>query len=333
MATIEWRKGSRGEYAYLNWSDAAGQHRKSLGAVSKEEAEAALYAKEYELRTGKQIVSTAPLIGVVAVMYLEWHRAQYPASHYRTAQIVNDHIVPAFRYVAADQLGIRQAEKWGNDRAQIVAAGSAAKEVRTLKAMLTWAARNEIIDRNPIHLARPPQDVVSRPMHWYQAHELAEVYAATLGPVPKATWQLMANTGLRRSEALHLTLKNVRAQSLLVLSEEEARSKSRKWREIPLSVNARTAADVLLADSRTEYLLPITTKNALTMSFRRDARRAGLGGSIHSLRHSFGAHHAIHGTPIKVLQELMGHASIKTTAKYMHVAETHLREAVEGLEL
>src|SRR3954468_11917581 len=118
MATIEWRQGKRGRYAYLNWSRDGAQHRESLGAVGKEEAEAALYAKEYELRTGKQIVSTAPLVGVVAVMYLEWHRAQYPDSHYRIAQIVNDHIVPEFRYVAADQLAIRQVEAWGNDRAK-----------------------------------------------------------------------------------------------------------------------------------------------------------------------------------------------------------------------
>lgn len=333
MATIEWRKGKRGEYAYLNWSDAAGQHRTSLGAVSKDEAEAALYAKEYELRTGKQIISTAPLVGVVAVMYLEWHKDQYPASHYRVAQIVNDHIVPAFRYVAADQLGIRQAEKWGNDRARVVAAGSAAKEVRTLKAMLTWAARNEIIDRNPIHLARPPQDVVSRPMHWYPLPELAQVYEATLSPLQRATWQLMANTGLRRGEALHLTLKDVRAQSLLVVSEADSRTKSRKWREIPLSSNGRAAADVLAGESRTDYLLPVQTSNALTMTFRRCAKRAELEGSIHSLRHSFGAHHALSGTSIKVLQELMGHASIKTTARYMHIAETHLKEAVAGVEL
>lgn len=333
MATIEWRKGKRGEYAYLNWSDKAGQHRTSLGAVSKDEAAAALYAKEYELRTGKQIVSTAPLVGVVAVMYLEWHKARYPASHERIAQIVNDHIVPEFRYVAADQMGVRQTEKWGHDRAKVVAAGTAAKEVRTFKAMLNWAARSEIIDRNPIMLAQPPPDVVSRPMHWYPADELAQVYAATLTQVQRATWQLMANTGLRRGEALHLTVKNVRAESLLVLSEEEARSKSRKWREIPLSANGKASASVLLEQSRTDYLLPVTTPNALTMTFRRDAKRAAVGGSIHSLRHSFGAHHAIAGTPIKTLQQLMGHASIVTTAKYMHVAETHMKEAVAGVEL
>src|SRR5690606_19958253 len=123
---------------------------------------------------------------------------------------------------------------------QVVSAGSAAKEVRTLKAMLTWCARNEIITHNPVHLARPPQDVVSKPMHWFELEQLAALYKAS-GPINRATWQLMANTGLRRGEACHLKAQDVRAESIMVVSSAEERSKSRRWREIPLSVNGRMA--------------------------------------------------------------------------------------------
>src|SRR3990167_10865445 len=126
MATIEWRPGKRGRYAYLNWSDNEGQHRTSLGAVSEHEAETHRLGKDLELRTGQRVISIAPLVGVVAVAYLAWHKDQYPDSHYRVEQIVNDHIVPTFEYVAADQLRVRQVEKCGNDRAKIVAASSAA---------------------------------------------------------------------------------------------------------------------------------------------------------------------------------------------------------------
>lgn len=330
MATIEWRKGKRGRYAYLQWSDNDGQHRESLGSVSEDEAETRRVVKEAELRTGKRIISTAPLVGVVAVMYLEWHRAQFPDSHYRTAQIVSDHIVPAFRYVAADQLAIRQVEKWGNDRAQVVAASSAAKEVRTLKAMLNWAIRNEVIDYAPATKATPPQDVVSRPMHWYSMEELLALYGASSGHW-KAAWQLMVNTGLRRSEARLLRWENVKDDAIVLVSEEDARTKGKKWREIPLTGNARSALEVLENDGA--YVLPIVTGNAITMTFRRDAARAKVGGSVHSLRHTFGTHQALRGTPVRTLQQLMGHASITTTEKYMHVAETHLKTAMTGFEL
>jgi integrase len=328
MATIEWRAGKRGRYAYLQWSDNDGQHRESLGAISEDEAETRRLGKDFELRTGRTIISTAPLVGVVAVMYLEWHKAKFPSSHYRTAQIVNDHILPTFRYVAADQLAVRQVEKWGNDRTQVVAAGSAAKEVRTLKAMLNWAIRNAIIDYAPATKATPPQDVVSRPMHWYSMEELQALYAAASW---RAVWQLMVNTGMRRGEASLLRWANVKPDSLLLLSEEEARTKSRKWREIPLTGNAKAALETLKND--TDYVLPVVTKNAITMTFRRDAKRAKVGGSVHSLRHTYGTHLALKGTPVRTLQKLMGHASITTTEKYLHVAERHLKDAMTGFEL
>jgi integrase len=239
MATIEWRKGKRGRYAYLNWSQNGKQHRKSLGAVSKESAEAELYAKEYELRTGKQIISSAPLIGTVAVMYLTWHETEYPDSHERIRQIVEDHILPAFKFVAADQLAPLQVEQWKGDRMSQVAAATVGKEVRTLKAMLNWSANNRLIDYNPVRAVKPPQDRRSRPVHWYSMEELVALYKATepVSPRRKAAWQLMANTGLRCGEARFLTPGADKGESIVLTSEPDARTKSAKWREIPLSDN------------------------------------------------------------------------------------------------
>ena len=153
---------------------------------------------------------------------------------------------------------------------------------------------------------------------------------ALAAPLASA-WQLMANTGLRRNEARMLAWSNVRADSLMVVSEESARTKSRKWREIPLSENAKLALAEL--ENETDYVLPVSTGNAITQRFERDSIRAAIGGSVHSLRHTFGTHQALKGTPIRTLQKLMGHASITTTEKYLHVAETHLQEAMRGFNL
>jgi site-specific recombinase XerD len=333
MATIEWRPGKRGRYAYLNWSDNEGQHRSSLGAVTEHEAETFRLAKELELRTGRRVLSSAPLVGVVAVAYLQWHQDQFPDSHFRTKQIVNDHIVPKFEYVAADQLRVGQVERWGIDRAKIVAASTAAKEIRTLKAMLRWAVRSEFIDTNPIALAMPPQDVVSNPMHWYSMEELAAIYKATPDPKWRAAWQLLSNTGMRRGEAHKLPKEQAKGGVIRLCSNPDARTKSRKWREIPLSQNGQAALDKLLEDNETDYVLPVVNIQAISNRFIKDAARAKVGGSIHSLRHSFGTHLALKGTPIKTLQQLMGHATITTTMKYMHVAETHLQQAIKGFEL
>ena len=72
-------------------------------------------------------------------------------------------------------------------------------------------------------------------------------------------------------------------------------------------------------------------------SFDRDPsliRRAGLPPSrnLHRLRHTFCSHLAMRGAPAKVIQELAGHADLKTTMLYMHLARGSAEAAVALLE-
>lgn len=64
-------------------------------------------------------------------------------------------------------------------------------------------------------------------------------------------------------------------------------------------------------------------------------RRAGVtrGHGIHSLRHSFVTHLMEAGTPLPTIQRLMGHASLSTTAKYLHVTAKHVGGVGSPLDL
>lgn len=321
----------RGDCWYLNWSENGRQKRKSLGRISARDAEIARKAKELELATGKRLFVASALFDDHLDRYLAWHRTEYPDSHYRVNQIAEQHL-GQFSGIALSQILAPDIERWKAGRLAVVSRGSVAKELRTLKAIFAKAVEWGEIDRNPAESVEPPRNLESEPIHWYQRHELAKLYGRHNGDV----WRLLANTGMRRTEAIRLRVErvNLEAGHIDVVSTTEARTKSGKWRRIPLSDSAKEALERLIAKyGKTGYVLPRITPESLSRNFLHNCKSLKLGGSLHSLRHTYAAHLVMAGVPLRTLQVLMGHASFKTTERYAHIGEDHLREQARLVNL
>jgi len=145
--------------------------------------------------------------------------------------------------------------------------------------------------------------------------------------------------GLRGSEVVRLQPRHIHSERMLIRVEQ---AKGRKDRYTLLS----KALLERLRDYWREYqpgqwLFPNATKtgpmsvhNARRMYYRIKIR-AGIkhGHGIHTLRHSFATHLLEAGVPLPVIQLLLGHKSITTTMRYIHVTEKHLSTVDSPLEL
>lgn len=154
--------------------------------------------------------------------------------------------------------------------------------------------------------------------------------------------QLLYATGLRVSELVSLPLSAARGDPRMIL----VRGKGGRERMVPLSPPARAALAAWLAclDARAEgarlrsgFLFPSRsrrghmTRERFFLLVKDLARFAGLDAtriSPHTLRHAFATHLLAHGADLRVIQTLLGHASIATTEIYTHVIEARLKELV-----
>ena len=312
MATIEWR-GKNKDVAYI--SDRG--TRKSLGRLSKDAAASTLNAFEQHLN------GTHILFNIFAKDYISWRSTVFPDSQERIEQIINQYLSPFFNQ-PIDGITEFDLERYKGIRAsQGAATGTIIKELRTFMAIVNRAVKWKLIDRNPITDLEYPKQLDSKPIHFYTKEQLQELYKVS-GEL-RWVWQFLANTGLRRTEYMNLKEGDIQHGNIIIESTTGARTKSGKWRLIPLSKGAREA---MKHEWRYEG-----RRESLSRAFAKTARRGGLCGSLQSLRHSFCSHLVMAGVPLRTVQVLAGHSTVAITEKYSHLSPDYLTKSVEGLEL
>jgi site-specific recombinase XerD len=155
----------------------------------------------------------------------------------------------------------------------------------------------------------------------------------------RALFELIYSSGLRCQEVLDLRLRDINLGS----REIRVKGKGRKVRVIPVGEVALVALERYLREVRSGLVKDALQEDHIFLSRsgrplsssdvqRRLARylaRAGAprGTSPHTLRHSFATHLLEGGADLRVIQEMLGHSSLRTTQVYTHVSAAHLRRA------
>lgn len=169
--------------------------------------------------------------------------------------------------------------------------------------------------------------------------EVHRLLNALRKPRYQALAMVMYGAGLRINEAISLTVSDIDSARGVILVRNGKGGKARECKLSPAlyqwlrSYWARTRPPLpyLFADARGRLPRESTLRSAL----KRAGQEAYIKKRVfpHVLRHSYATHLLEHGTDIRVVGALLGHASIQTTARYARVTEKIVRQTPSPLDL
>ena len=229
---------------------------------------------------------------------------------------------------------------------------SIARAVSVFRTFYRFLGTRYGIDENPARGVRTPKLERRLPGVLDRAQiDMMFEYATAMasdggfGPIRDlAILELFYATGMRLSELAGLNVSDVD----IVSEQVKVRGKGRKERIIPFGGYASralrrllTERDELLAHSKSRRVdrravfLSRRGKRLSPRGVQAIVRRylrgldEGVGLKVHSLRHSFATHMLDAGADLRAVQELLGHASLRTTQVYTHTSVAHLKKVYQ----
>ncbi|WP_046471168.1 site-specific tyrosine recombinase XerD [Allosalinactinospora lopnorensis] len=281
----------------------------------------------------------------------------YRRDLYRYVAFLTDRGRTGFAEVAENDVsGFLRALREGDADNEPLGAASAGRAVVTVRGLHRFAMREGVTAGDPAREVRPPAP--PRPLPKAVSLEQLEALLAAAESGggghralrDRALLELLYGSGARISEAVGLDVDDI--ESLSAAAGDEGgnvegigavrfRGKGGKQRLVPIGRFARRAVDAYLVRARPALALSGRGTPALFLNakggrltrqgawaiLRTAAERAGLSDiSPHTLRHSFATHLLDGGADVRVVQELLGHASVTTTQVYTLVTADRLRE-------
>jgi integrase/recombinase XerD len=230
-----------------------------------------------------------------------------------------------------------------------LAPASIARGLVAVRSFHRFCASEGLLDTDPseqVGAPRVPQGIPKA----LDEREITEILQSVAGSGPRAQrdraiLEVLYATGVRISELIGLDLAD------LDLDDGIARvlGKGDKERVVPMGRAARSELRTYCADGRLALRSPRAprrdadavflnarggrlTRQGCWQLVRRAGERVGLGARLspHVLRHSCATHMLDHGADIRVVQELLGHASVSTTQVYTKVSPERLRAVYES---
>ena len=203
--------------------------------------------------------------------------------------------------------------------------------IKTLKR--NWSVEETPYPKRPIRLP----DVLSR-------EEVQRLIDSADSPLHRVWLVMLYATGLRRAELVQLKVSDIDSARMLIHVHQGKGNQDRdvmlsprlleELREYWLRTNSKPKTFLFPGGGRAHASdVPMSAKSVFH-AVKHAAQRAGLKKRVHphTLRHCFATHLLESGTDLRTIQLLLGHADLKTTSRYLHMSEVHLRATASPLD-
>lgn len=288
----------------------------------------------------------APQVGMSVQVFYNEHYLPYAKSYKRSwvtdQSMIRNHIVPSLGQLAMSEVMPRDiAAAVTAMRESNYAPGTCNRFLVLLRYGFKLAARWRV----GAVVNNPAQDLMNlrddNRIERYLTPEQSTVLIREIQLSPNrmlgAIIRFLILTGARKREVLDAKWVDIDFEQRLW---RIPKTKSGKIRHIPLSLEAMRVINELREKAETDALYvfanPLTGKPFISIFYSWDAcrKRAGLPDfRIHDLRHSFASFLVNAGRSLYEVQQLLGHADIRTTSRYAHLSRETLREAVEMIPI
>lgn len=215
---------------------------------------------------------------------------------------------------------------------------SVTRKIASIKGFFRFLAANKEIKSNPSLSVSSPKIPKKLPKV-ISYEEIEKLLKNRLTIKEKAVFELLYATGLRVSELVNLTVKNVDFKTGLIRTTgkgskdrivpmgkkaKEALSRYMKERNLLLKAKMGSGAesDYIFLNDKSEKISRQWVYNFI----KKQGETINKTISPHTIRHSFATHLLENGADLRAVQELLGHRSVVTTQLYTHISKKRLRE-------
>lgn len=280
-----------------------------------------------------------PTVKEYAPQFLSEYAAQHKPSERRSKERSLAILYPYFGALRLDEIRQSHVQHFIAAQRRKVSPKTVNNRLAVLSSLLRYAATNEIIPEPALRF-ESGDEIEGRRIFALPTADVDRLLAAATDARYRAAILLATEAGLRAGEIRGLQWGDVRGDVLEVRraldneTDEVVLPKHNRFRTVPIS--PRLASALAALPRRGLWIVSRLDGDLLGYFGLRDAieavyDRAGVARPaklIHCLRHTFGTVAARRGVPIAILQELLGHASIETTRRYITVTEDDKRDAI-----